>query len=366
MRRPPDGPGSGGGGAVRSSRMRSRNVRVVLAGLAGAAVLAGGTYLTRNGPVGGSTGSPRDDAAGSTTAAGDAAPTASLPALGTLSDRLARLPEVAPGDLAGLLDFGGSGCEQVTLDLTTFDLTSTPRDVCAVPGGRFGVRLRDVRRSPNELGVVDLAGRPAETVAVPAGWDWWGVARDGLVFCKGSGGAGRLRRYGGGSSVLPSCPLTQGRDGLLFLGRDGHSIVDAAGRRRAAQRDRISRFASVRPFGDGLLALDRDVFGPGGRRLVSVGDPDASVVGASRDGRVVLVAEAAGTKLLVYRDGTPHDIDQALATRGGLVSPDGTRVLVQRDARLLIELDAATLRPLGRLLLDRRGELLDWRSRASG
>jgi hypothetical protein len=344
--------------------MRVPNVRVVLAGLAAVAVVVGGSIATRDGPLGSRGASPPDDAAASaTTSDGAPAPTTSLPALGTLSDRLARLPEVGPGELEGLLDFGGSGCEQVTLDLGTLDVTGTQRDVCAVAGAKFGVRLRDVRRNPDELGVVDLEGRPAETVPVPAGWDWWGVARDGVVFCKGSDGAGRLRRFGGGSTPLPSCPLTQARDGLVFLGRDRRSIVDQAGRRLAAQRDRISRFASVRPFGDGLLAIDTDLYGPDGRRLASFDAPDGSVVGASRDGRVVLVAEAAGTRLIVYRDGTPHDIDQALATRGGLVSPDGRHVLVQRDARLLVELDAVTLRPLGRLLLDRRGELLDWRSK---
>ena len=363
MRRAPTRPGSGSDDAVRSSRMRAPNVRVVLAGLVAAAVFVGGSIATRDGPLGGRAASRSDDGASpATTADGATAPTTSLPALGTLSDRLARLPEVAPGDLAGLLDFGGSGCEQVTLDLATFDVTGTERDVCAVPGAKFGVRLRDVRRNPDELGVVDLEGRPAETVAVPAGWDWWGMARDGIVFCRGSDGPGRLRRFGGGSTALPSCPLTQARDGLLFLGRDRRSIVDQAGRRLAAQRDRISRFASVRPFGDGLLAIDTDLFGPDGRRLGSFDDPDGLVVGASHDGRVVLVSEAAGTRLILYRDGKPHDIDQALATRGGLVSPDGRQVLVQRDARLLIELDATTLRPLGRLLLDRRGELLDWRS----
>ena len=344
--------------------MRAPNVRLVLAGLAAAAVFAGASLATRNGPLGGRGGSAARDAA--LTATGTTAPTTSLTELGTLSDQLARLPAVAPGDLAGVLDLGGTGCEQLTLDLATFAVTGTPRDVCAAPGARYGVPVRDVRRSPSELAVVDLAGRPAETVPVPAGWDWWGVAPDGLVFCKGSDGPGRLRRFGGGSRPLPSCPLTQARDGLLFLGRDRRSIVDEAGRRLAAQRGRISRFASVRPFGDGMLAIDMDLYGPGGRRLASLHDPDGIVMGASQDGRVVLVSEAAGTRLFVYRDGKPHGIDESLATRAGLVSPDGKRVLIQRDSRLLIELDATTLRPLGRLELDRRGELLDWRSPAGG
>src|SRR5262245_12093282 len=218
MRRPP---GSGPDSAIRSPRMRAPNVRVVLAGLAAAAVSVGGPIATRAGPLGGRDASPPDDAATPTTTPdGTTAPTTSLPALGTLSDRLARLPEVAPGDLAGVLDLGGSGCEQVTFDLASLESTDTPRDVCAAPGAKYGIRLRDLRRNPDELGVVDLEGRPAETVPVPAGWDWWGLARDGIVFCKGSDGPGRLRRFGGRTVPLPSCPVTQARDGLLFLSRD--------------------------------------------------------------------------------------------------------------------------------------------------
>jgi hypothetical protein len=44
-----------------------------------------------------------------------------------------------------------------------------------------------------------------------------------------------------------------------------------------------------------------------------------------------------------------------------VVSPDGARVVLQRDALLLVVLDAATLRPLQQLQLDRDAELLDWR-----
>src|SRR4051812_26682884 len=71
---------------------------------------------------------------------------------------------------------------------------------------------------------------------------------------------------------------------------------------------------------------------------------------------------AKGTQLFVYRDGERHAIDPSLAGRGGVVSPDGSRVVLQRDERLLVVLDAATLRPLAQLRLDRRGALLDWRS----
>src|SRR5262249_7830297 len=154
-----------------------------------------------------------------------------LAALGTLSDRVARLRELAPGELSGVLDLGGNGCSQQTVDLGTLARSTTPRDICAVPGGQFGIRLRDVRRSPRALGVVDLDGRLTETIAIPNGWDWWGVARQGIVMCHEQDGLGRLRRFGGATTPLPSCPLTQDRARLLFAGAGRRTIVDEAGNR---------------------------------------------------------------------------------------------------------------------------------------
>ena len=341
--------------------MRAPNVRVVLAGLAAAAVFAGGTFVTRNGPLGARGGAAAD--AGATTTAGGrdgTAPTTSLVALGTMSDRLARLPPVAPGELAGVLDVGGNGCSQLTIDLGTLARSGTPRDLCAAPGARFGIPLRDVRRDPQQLDVVDLDGRPSETIAVPEGWDWWGVARQGVVFCKGGvGGQGRIRRFGGATARLPSCPLTQARDGLVFAGADQKSVIDEHGRRLAALARPLPQFPDVRALGDGLLAVDTDLYRDG-RRIASFGQPDLTVLGASRDGKVVLLSDATG-RMFVYRDGVRHEIDGALGTQGGVVAPDGRRLVLQRDNRTLLELDAATLRPLARLELGTRGQLLDWR-----
>jgi hypothetical protein len=180
------------------------------------------------------------------------------------------------------------------------------------------------------------------------------------VFCKGGeSGQGRLRLFGGATTRLPSCPLTEGLDGLLFAGADQKSVIDERGRRIAALTEPLPRFPTVRQFGDGLLAIDADLYRDG-RRIASFGDPDLAVLGASHDGKVALLSDTTG-RMFVYRDGVRHAIDAALATRGGVVAPDGRRLLLQRDNLVLLELDAATLRPLARLQLGTRSELLDWR-----
>ena len=77
---------------------------------------------------------------------------------------------------------------------------------------------------------------------------------------------------------------------------------------------------------------------------------------------MTLVSDVARAHLAVMtRDGTRRSIDPALASRGGAFSPDGRHLLLQRDSDLLIEMDAATLRPLARVVLDPEAELLDWR-----
>ena len=214
--------------------MRVPSVRVVLAGLAAAAVFVGGSLATRAGPLGGraaESGGP----ARSATADGASAPTASLPTLGSISDQLARLPAVAPGELVGVLDVVDTGdCSPDQVDLGTFERTFTNPDACAAPGAKYGFRGGDYPE--DQVDVVDLDGRPVETVAVPSGWYFAGVTREGIVFCIDDGGAtrARLRRFLGTTTRLPSCPVGRTGDGrLLFASADGRSVFDERGHRIA-------------------------------------------------------------------------------------------------------------------------------------
>lgn len=337
--------------------------RIALLALLAAGLAVAGAAVARQGAdtVSGLASPATEDA---TTDAGEAVTTAPLAKLGSIRDRLERLPPIAPGDLEGTLALGGNGCSQQTLELGTLVHSATRREICIAPGGQFGVRLRDLRRNPRDLTIVNAAGRFSERVAVPDGWDWWGITTDGLVFCDTREGGrdqpGRLRVFGGGTRDLPSCPLTLGADGLLFVGPGGRSLVDAGGDRLVALRSRLASFAQVRTLGDRLTVVDGDLYRDG-RFVRALNLAGGLLLGASRDGDVALLSDASGTQLTVLAGDARRDIDPALAGSGGAVAPDGTRLLVQRDESLLVELDVATLRPVAQIALDPPGQLFDWR-----
>jgi hypothetical protein len=338
--------------------MRAPSLRAALVALAAAAVVAAGTLASREGPIGGG-GAER----AATTETSSAAGTTSRASLGTMSERLARLPAVAPGNLTGLLDFADhDGCWQRTINLATLESGGVPPGICVPVGGSYGQR-----RPGDDVGgihIVDRSGRLTETVAPPEGLSLWGVTRGGVVFCHGFlEGPARIRRFGSGSARLPGCPLTESQNGLVFAGPGRRSILDESGRRLVALRQPLRDFPAIRPIGDALLAVDSDLYGHG-RLVASYDEPDAILLGASRDGRVALLSVGAG--LIVERDGTAHPVDPAVATRGGVVAPDGSRVLVQHDQTLLVVLDAATLRPVANLPLGDRADVRDWRSSTDG
>ena len=188
--------------------------------------------------------------------------------------------------------------------------------MCAAEGAKFGVRLRDLRRNPGTLGVIDTDGNFVENVPVPRGWDWWGLTAAGIVFCDGDE-RGRLRAFRGSTTPLSSCPLTVGPSGLLFASADRREIVDGDGRRVVSLRRRLPSFAHVETFGDGLIAVDADLY-RAGRLVVSLDLTDGIVLGASRSGDVTLVSDAARAHLAVMlRDGTRRAIDPTVASRGG-------------------------------------------------
>src|SRR5689334_21128431 len=171
--------------------VRAPSIRVVLVGLAVAAVFVGGSLATRHGPIGGR---GAESGAGASRATDESpAPTTSRPTLGSVSEQLARLPLVEPGELAGVLDVANEKhCSLAQVDLGTLSRRSTRTNICSAPGARCGIRDGGV--SDTQVDGVDLDGRRVETVPVPRGWFFSGLTRRGIVFCDDGGDAhGRLR-----------------------------------------------------------------------------------------------------------------------------------------------------------------------------
>jgi hypothetical protein len=339
--------------------MRVPSVRVVLVGLAAAAAFVGGSLATRGGPVGGR-GAESGGTARSATAVGAPASTASLPSLGSFAEQLARLPPVAPGELVGVLDVFADDCSPDQIDLGTFERVSTETETCAAPGAKYGTRGID--DSDTRFEVIDLDGRAVETVAVPSGWFFSGSTRDGIVFCNDAATRARLRRFLGTTRRLPSCPLGRTRDGrLLFASADHRSVVDERGHRFATMAGHLPRVTEIRPIGDGLLAVNTELY-RNGRRIASYGK-DVSILGASSDGSVALLRRNDSEALVVHHRGVPHALSKDLAqvTASGVVAPDGRRILLQREGQAAIVLDAATRRPLARLEIVAGDFVFDWR-----
>ncbi len=331
----------------------------MLVGLAVAAVLVGGSLATRGGPLGGR-GAQRDERARTTTA--NQAPALSLPTLGSVSDQLARLPSVTPGELAGVLGVTARDCSPDQIDLGTLERLAAATDICAAPGAKFGIR--DGELSDGQVDVVDLNGRPVETVPVPRGWFIYGLTRQGIALCDDDGDAhGWLHRFLGSTVRLPSCPRGQTRDGrLLFVSADRRSLIDERGRRVLTVAGRLPRVPDIQPIGDRLLAVDTELYRDG-RQIASYGKGGLSVLGASGDGSVALLQRDETGDLVVYRGGVMHAVRKELTGDAGtgVVAPDGERILLQRDGGVSIVIDAATRRPLARLEL-RAGEYVyEWR-----
>ena len=199
---------------------------------------------------------------------------------------------------------------------------------------------------------------------VPRGWFFSGLTRRGIVFCDDGGDAhGRLRQFRGGTTRLPACPLTQTRDGrLLFASADRRSLIDDRGRRFLAMAGHLPTIPDIRQIGDGLVAVNTELYGDG-RRIVSFGTEGVSILGASRDGSVVLLQRDRSGELVVYRDGAQHALGKALTggSSSGVVAPDGRRILLQRGLADAIVIDAATGRPLSRLGLAPGDYVYGWR-----
>ena len=108
--------------------------------------------------------------------------------------------------------------------------------------------------------------------------------------------------------------------------------MDDRGRRVLTAPTRLARFPNIRELGDGLLAVDAELY-RNGRRIASYGKAGLTILGASRDGKVALLQQQDAKQLFVYHDGVANPVAAALSgdSGGGVVAPDGRRILIQRD-----------------------------------
>ena len=196
---------------------------------------------------------------------GGGEPTTSLPTLGSISDQLARLPPVAPGDLAGVLDVADGpdvaddACAPDQIDLDTLERNATRMDVCAAPGAKFGIRAGR-KAAGDHIDILDLDGRRVETVVVPSGWAFAGMTRRGVAWLqrRRSGPAPRVRRHHRAATVVPA-GSDQRRPSVVRECRP----QERGGRPRPAALTaptRLARFPNIRELGDGLLAVDAELY----------------------------------------------------------------------------------------------------------
>src|SRR5262249_2653150 len=142
---------------------------------------------------------------------------------------------------------------------------------------------------------------------------------------------------------------------------DGRSVFDERGHRIATMAKPLH--TDVRTIGDGgLLVVENELY-RNGRRITSYGE-GMSILGASGDGSVLLLQRDETRELVVHHRGVPHFLSKDLTgvAGSGVVSPDGGRILFQRDRGAAIVIDAATRRPLARLDIVAGAEVFNWRT----
>jgi hypothetical protein len=264
-------------------------------------------------------------------------------------DPVAHLPALKPGALRGVMWVTSGSCLRGSIDLATLQQSTITSDVCVAPGADRGI-LVPALRAP-VLRVVDPSGRAVGSISTH-GYSAIYVTHDGVVVCKQVGRRGRLRLFDGGTVPLSSCP--QANDNLQF---GQLRFVSAFADQPAIDPRRDAVVAAAVRLTPHLAAIGSDLYRDG-QLFDSFDPPIGQVLSASDDGRVVLVSDALYTHLFVYRDGVRRAIDSDIATTGGMVSPDGRRLLLPHGPKVVVVLDAATLRPLARLDLQREFPLV--------
>lgn len=329
-------------GARRRSLAATVVVALVVGGVLIAAVLDSGGAAKRAAP---STATPT-------------APGSTVRVLGSFADQVARLPELAAGELTGRLVVGGEDCSGETIELRTMRRRPLGQDPRICPDLRNPVSVvllrTDDQQNPTQVGATDRSGRELGKVWIPHGWEWFATLPDGIAVCRDWHRA-RVLLFAGGARRLPSCPVGQIGTRTVLLSPDRRSLVDLHGRtlltlrRTAATTDfgvwRDDRGVITVVWPKGVTELYRN-----GRLLTVVRlGSGCPLVSASIDGRVTVGSCPDG--MVVSGGGhRPRRVQPEFAQGQTLLSPDGSHLLVSAPGgRALVMLDAATLAPLRRV-----------------
>ena len=348
---------------MNAGRLATVAVVLAVAGVAGASLVDSG----RAGPDPAETAPPP-------TSATKATPDPAV-AVGSLSERLERLPLLAPGALGGRIHRRLPACRWQATDLATgtdADLTPPGRCPLWLPGWRYAfvfsveqsanapiVRAVDVFRGARQEGRIELPHEPTGgAAATPQGR---------FALCL-RGDVPETRVYRGARLVdrVRACgPVAFGEeflfhDGARFRDADGHVVLDLGDPQ-----------PYVQPAVNGLVVVAANgtvsVY-DGRRRIRSFPLPDgvaaSNIVDSdtSEEGRTVVLRfhAVSAADIVVLRAGSDDvgrtEIGTVLTAR---TAPDG-RSLAAVIAGVPVVLDAATLAPVARLAIEPEAALVAW------
>jgi hypothetical protein len=339
------------GGTVRRRGLAATLLAVaVVAGVVGAAALDGA----------GSGGHATTSAAATTRA------TATARTEPSLFDRLVALPAAPAGLLPGHVLIEAPNCRFRRLDLATLRHVVS---LAATRACRLGQYSVDQQEGPGVVVLQPPSGADGTVIHLGRAWGVGQQTAEGVALCNRDGRARLILFHGGGRS-LPSCPVAVIDGRLAFL--SGRHLVDEQGRSVVALRQPIGdRY--IRQLSSGVVVVEpigrdepTDLY-RAGRFLASVPIWRAGVLcsaaSASRDGRIVLAECGSAGGLVVLRDGTPHVVDDVLASADVLLSPDGHWIIDHVPAMAFgLVLNALTLTPSYRLPVREDEGLVAWTS----
>ena len=321
-------------------------------------------------------GAPR--AAATTQPATTPPPADTVPAVGTLTDQLERLPAVAPGELRGRIHRRLPACQWRSTDLATGaddDVTPPGRCPLWVPGWRYAFQfaVEQSANAPIIRGIVVRAGtREVGRIRVPEEVTGGAAGTPGgrLALCL-HGSRDETRVYTGArlDRIVPACdPVAFGeeflfQDGGRFRDDDGRVVLDLG--RPPVFVHPVASGLVVAVTGDGLLRVYR------GRRLLheralpdGLRETDVLDADADRDGSTVVLRIRRGVQsdlAVVPMRGADVQESRVGSVLSAWMAPDG-RSVASVVAGVPVILDAGTLIPRARLPLEPGASLQAWTS----